>query len=94
MPESKVIERGRAAMSKRAKRSPDDPHYAAFNFADGQVYRVEKVPNPYRNLVYVPLRDDFAVVGHDAAQHAATLTEAIALRNRMEGRADVQGDPS
>ena len=84
MAESKIVERGRAAKSKRGKRTPDDQHYAAVNFADGVVCRVEKVPNIYRNITFVGLVEDYAVVGFGTAQHAATLDEAIVLRDRLE----------
>jgi hypothetical protein len=40
--------------------------------------------NPYRDIQYVSLVGNFAVVGFGTAQHTATLDEAVALRDRLE----------
>lgn len=42
--------------------------------------------NPYRGIQYVSLRDDYAVTNQGVARHAATLDDAMTLRDRMEGR--------
>jgi hypothetical protein len=43
--------------------------------------------NPYRRIVYVLALNDFAIYNTEAAvarSHAATLEEAMALRDQME----------
>lgn len=40
--------------------------------------------NPYRNIVYVPLRGDFYIRCDVESVHAATLDEAMAIRDQLE----------
>jgi len=49
--------------------------------------KYSKLPNPYRNIVFVPLRGDFAVTlgGLDGEiAYFATLEDALACRDRRE----------